>query len=161
MRPVASRQAEPHEFPPRLFRVAAKLIGKPTDFEIKDSPFGRGQEPRACMALAENGPEIVLRDANGKASAILRVSAEGPSLRLKNAKTGEGLEQIALEDGPSVYLFDANKKPRVIFTMLEHGGGLALYGPDGKTRLTLDVTESGDSSLTMKDASGKVFWSAP
>jgi hypothetical protein len=111
---------------------------------------------RATLCMYEEGPGLGIYDTDGNRCAVLRVCAEGPSLRLVDRKTGQGLELMVLNDGPSVHLFDANGKPSVLVTILNHGGGLTLYGPDVKARLILDVSESGKSSLTMKDANGGV-----
>ncbi len=82
--------------------------------------------------------QFILRDANGKEQAALRMSAEGPELGF----------------------LDANGKVRLMLTLSEGIPGLGFFDANGKARALLGVSAVGPK-LVFRDANGKLVFSAP
>lgn len=75
-------------------------------------------QTRASMTILEGDvPTLVLNDAGGKASVVLRVSEGGPGIHLIAPQTNATLEVTVNEGGPEISLFDASGKQRMALSV--------------------------------------------
>jgi hypothetical protein len=142
---------------------------------------------RALLHLAEGVPTLVLHDAVGKASMILRVGAEGPVIHLRAPETNAGLDLTLNDGGPEITLFDANGRQRltvavgplldelaapqlimhnangtagVVLSVIAGGGNLNLAdSADTDTAIRLQIDDKGPIIVCAKH--GKVIWTTP
>jgi hypothetical protein len=103
-------------------------------FVVKD---GRGT-PRAILGTFGEASAVNLYDKDGRARAILQVSADGGS-------------RLAFHDRDA-------KSRAVIYVGPDGGTTVGFYGGDQKARAQLTVTVDGDASVGLFDRDGNPAW---
>jgi hypothetical protein len=142
--------------------------------------FDTDGNPRACLGLEEKG--VFFELFNGKHKALhVGVDDDGPGIMLLDANGKPSVHVGVDENGPAITLLDANGKPSALVGVSEDGPWISLHSPSGKPRVKLGFSPSGSTTLYMGDTEGasaklavdsdgaslqfgkdnKVFWSAP
>lgn len=118
--------------------------------------------PRAGLTvLTEEGPELALRDVEGRSLLHIQLGKNGPAIRLSDANGTGRLALVLSSSGqPALGISDANGKRRVELGVDTSGTpGLTLWDGSGDLRVNLFVENAGPRLLFGKD--NKVHWSAP
>ena len=104
--------------------------------------------------------QFIVRDADGKARAVLGVTEAGGSLGLCDADGNARALLGVTETGPTLWLHDADGTTRALLVAAEAGAVLGLHDPNGTLRAVLTIVKEGPG-LLLYDADGKPLFSAP
>ena len=136
-------------------------------------PKGRG---RTALALSEAiGSYLSFTDANDKIWLLLEGDEEGGALSLND---GNGKTRLLLEgdkEGGALSLRDGNGKIRLLLEGSEkrvrrsltnaktetRGMCFRAYDANGRDRASFGMTNDGGAYVRLRDADGKMIWSAP
>lgn len=148
---------------------------------------GKPEGPSAILHLTADGEaRLQLAAADGKASALIKVSEEGGAIALRGRNAAAGAALTVMPDGsPRLALLDKENRPRAELSFMPDGttrltmsdsngegraalrvGGdgspvLSLLDKAGKPRATLMVGEEWGPMLALQGADGQLVWSAP
>jgi hypothetical protein len=112
--------------------------------------MGAGKKGHVVQAT-----EFLLKDADGRVRAALRMGSAGAYLAFYNSdgKAARGLLGV-LPSGPALGLYDGKGKTRVSLGLTEKGANLTFHDSDEKLRAELGMLEEGPNLLFL-DPDGK------
>ena len=106
---------------------------------------------------------ISLVDEQGNERAALQMLGGEPRLAMYDAQGNERVSLSLFGGFPRLLMYDAQEKVRL--SLNEHLGKTSLIMLDthgrGRFRVVLEVDSDGSPMLSMRNAQGKVIWTAP